>query len=74
MTSPDALLDALAIVLDTADETGLLDDHEVDTDTLRTFVYGLIGAHAGLQPWGTLPTPQALADALSRDGSSHGPG
>ena len=67
-------LDALAIVLDTADETDLLEGHSVDVDALRTFVYGLIGAYAGLQPWGTPPTPEVMAEALSLDGSNHGPG
>lgn len=68
------LLDALAIVLDTADETDLLEGLTVDVDALRTFVYGFIGAHAGLEPWGTLPTREVLLEALSQDGNNHGPG
>lgn len=70
-----AILDSLAVVLDTADETGLLDGQPASTDDVRSLVYGLLGQYAGLTPWGTLPTPEQVREALSQDTEhSHGPG
>lgn len=68
------ILDALAQILDTADEVDLLEGQPASVDDVRSLVYGVLGVYAGLDPWGATPTPAVVLDALSENADSHGPG